>query len=405
MPPPKSDVKQKNPTDGGSIPPALIYFKMDGEKRSFVAAVSVLVGTCIGAGVLGIPYVAARSGFWIALAYIILLGGIILLLNLYLGEASLRTKGNHQLTGYAEKYIGKKAKRIMNWAAIFGIYSAIVAYIVGVGESLSFLIYGNIAHSFWLGIIFGLVMSGLIWTGIKSLKRYEKIGVGIILILIIVIIAIFSGRVELSNLNYVNFGNLLLPFGVVLFALTSFFAIPQVEIILNKNEKMMKKVIIISSIISVTFYALFTLVVVGFRGVNTPEVATLALGAIFVFLGMFTMFTSHLSLGDALDESFIYDNKYKKVKAWFLASVVPILIYVLISFSNFFSFTKILSIGGVVSGGAIAILALFIVKNAKKKGNRKPEYKVPINWFIIIVLSLIFVIGVVREIVVAIKGF
>ena len=63
-----------------------------GDRKSFFIAVSVLVGTCIGAGVLGIPYVAAKAGFLVALAYILLIGAMILIVNLCLGEVTLRTK-------------------------------------------------------------------------------------------------------------------------------------------------------------------------------------------------------------------------------------------------------------------------------------------------------------------------
>ena len=62
------------------------------------------------------------------------------------------------------------------------------------------------------------------------------------------------------------------------------------------------------------------------------------------------------------------------------------------------TFTKVLAIGGVVSGGMIAVSVLLMVKNAKKKGNRKPEYSIPVNWFIIGLLSLIFIAGIVFEI-------
>lgn len=374
-------------------------------KKNFVAAVSVLVGTCIGAGILGIPYVASKTGFIPVLFYILLLGGIILLLNLYLGEITLRTKEVHQLPGYAEKYLGKKARKIMELATIFGIYAAIIAYIFGVGESLSALFFGSLKYSVYLGVAFGLFMSIMIWKGVKSLKKYEKFGVAIVLILVSLIFLFFVGKINLSNLNYFNSANLFLPFGVVLFALISFFAVPEVVLILRNEKKKMKPAIFTGVAISVFVYILFVLVVVGFKGSETPEVATLALGGVFILLGIFTMSTAYLSLGNALEEVFQFDDRYKRFRSWFLSSIIPVFIYFLISFSSFFSFTKILSIGGVISGGTIAILILFMVRKSKKVGERKPEYKIPVNWFLIITLSAIFVLGVLREVFVAIKNF
>ena len=77
-------------------------------KRKFFAAAFTLTGTIVGAGILGLPYVFSRSGFFIGFFWLILLGLIMLFVNLCLGEISLRTKKIHQLPGYAEKYLGKK---------------------------------------------------------------------------------------------------------------------------------------------------------------------------------------------------------------------------------------------------------------------------------------------------------
>jgi len=352
---------------------------------------------------LGIPYVAAQAGFLVALAYIILIGAIILLVNLYLGEISLRTKGNHQLPGYAQRYLGKNGKRLMKFATLFGIYSAIVAYMLGIGESISFLIFENVTYTPLFGVLFGIGMSALLWKGMKSLKRFERIGVSIILALLLLIFILFFSKINPVNLIYFNIGNIFLPFGVILFALMSFHAIPEIEIIMYNNEKLMKKVLVFGTLACIIFYILFALIIVGFKGIETPEIATFALGSVFVFLGIFTMFTSWLSLGNALEETFMFDSRLRKIKAWFYTAIIPILIFLGIGFFEFFSFTKILSIGGVVSGGLLAVLVLLMIKTAKEKGNRKPEYSVPVNWFIIGFLILIFILGVVREIWLALR--
>ena len=93
-----------------------------------IAAISVMLGTIIGAGILGIPYVIMKSGFMLGTVNIIILSIIIALVSLCLGEIVLRTKSDHQLTGYAEKYLGKKGKIIMFIISAFGIFSALIAY-------------------------------------------------------------------------------------------------------------------------------------------------------------------------------------------------------------------------------------------------------------------------------------
>lgn len=82
-------------------------------KSKFIPALATMVGTIIGAGFLGIPYVTGKSGFIPGAIWLIVLSLFMLLVNLYLGEVILRTKTTHQLTGYAKIYAGKFGKGLM----------------------------------------------------------------------------------------------------------------------------------------------------------------------------------------------------------------------------------------------------------------------------------------------------
>ena len=75
-------------------------------KHPVGVAAFTLIGGIVGAGVLGIPYTIAKAGFLYGFILIVVLGLVFLTINLFLGEVILRTKGNHQLTGYATKYLG-----------------------------------------------------------------------------------------------------------------------------------------------------------------------------------------------------------------------------------------------------------------------------------------------------------
>lgn len=366
-------------------------------KNKLFTGVSILMGTCIGAGILGMPHLVSKAGFFPSMILIFLLTILMTLINLYIGEITLRTKEKHQLSGYAEKYLGRRGKFFMEFAAIFGIFSAIIAYLFGVGESISFLIYGNTTNFILFGILFGVAMSGLIWRGIHGLKKIEKINISLVLLAIVSMIFIFADKINLSNIHYTDYSNFFTPFGVILFSLLCFSAIPELNFAFGKDKKLMKKTIILGMISIALVYFLFNFIVIGINGTNTPEIATLSLGIIFVLFGILTMFGAYVALGNALEQTFISDNKFSKVKSWFLSSIVPIILFFIVSYFNVLSFTKMLAIGGVISGGLTGILILLVLKKAKKKGNRKPEYSIPLNWFFIILLSLIFIISMFFE--------
>jgi len=363
-----------------------------------LTGVSIIVGSAIGAGILGIPYVVMKSGFTIGLIHLVLIAVMLLITMLYLGEIALRTRESHQLTGYAEKYLGKKGKITMFIAFAFGIYAALLAYMIGEGESFSHLIFNNPDYSIYFGIAFWILMSILTFQGLKALEKGEKIGV-ILIIILIVGIAIFAvNKIDINNLTYNNPQNALIPFGVILFAYLGFAALPEVEEELGKDKHLMKKTIIISYITIFLVYTIFALIVLGWKGAATPPLATLALGKIFILLGILTMFTSYFALSIALIDTLRFDYKLSKNKSWLITTMTPLILYLLLMFTNNSSFTTVLGIGGVISGGLTAILILLMVPKAKKLGDEKPHYQIPYSKILTTILIIIFIAGALAEI-------
>ena len=371
--------------------------KIGDKNKKFLTAISILVGTVVGVGFLGMPYVASKAGFFVTAGYLVVFGALILLVNLYFGEIILRTKGKHQLVGFAYKYLGKKGKDFMFTLVVLAIISALLAYMIGVGESLSFLIFGNTNYEVGLGALFGFLMAYILWKGVKSFRKYERAGVGALLLMLILVAIFFTKDMNYSNLFNFDKSYFFLPLGVVLFSLIEFFSLPSVVNVFKGRERLTKKAIITGTIITILIYMFFTAVVLGVTGSETPEVSTIALGPLFVIIGVVTMFTSYLALGTALERSFMWDYRNKKLKAWFKSTIVPIVLFLALEFFEFFSFTNVLSVGGAIAGGLIVVLVLTIHRKAHTQGNRIPEYKVYLSKGIAILIALLFIAGMVAE--------
>ncbi|HKL24498.1 MAG TPA: aromatic amino acid transport family protein [Candidatus Nanoarchaeia archaeon] len=373
--------------------------KIGDKNKKLLTAISIIIGTVVGVGFLGMPYVASKAGFFVIAGYLLVFGLLILLINLYFGEIILRTKGKHQLVGFAYRYLGKKGKDFMFALVVFAIFSALLAYMIGVGESLSYLFFGSTNYEVGFGALFGFLMSYLLWRGVYSLRKYEKIGVGALILILIFVAIFFTKNIDYSNLFFFNKSYLFLPLGVVLFSLIEFFSLPAVVNVLKKRERMTKKVIIIGTSITILIYLFFTFMVVGVTGSNTPEVSTIALGPLFIAIGIVTMFTSYLALGTALERSFMLDYRDKKKTAWFKSAIIPIITFLLLEFFEFFSFTNVISVGGAVAGGLIVILVLIIHRKAHVQGNRIPEYQIYLGKILAILIAALFIAGIIVEII------
>ena len=352
----------------------------------------------MGAGILGLPFVFAKSGFLAGLFWLISLGAVMIFLNLALGEITIRTRGKHQLAGYAEKYLGVWGKRAMFFAMIFGIYSALLAYLIGEGQSLSKLLPGEI-NPIFLGITFWAIMTLLLQEGLKQLKKVEMYGVVIIIAIILGMFIQFSPQIQATNLTTLNPTNFTFPFGVILFSLLGFTSLPELREEIKGQEKLLKKAIIIGSLTPIILYLLFTSIFIGILGHEVTEIATLAFGPLVTLLGIFTMLTSYFVLAFSLKDTYRYDLKLKKRSRIFLTSGLPLIFYLLVSKFQLISFTSILGIGGVISGGSMAILILLTHKKSKdfKRNNKKPEINVPSNWPLILLLSIIFIAGIILQ--------
>jgi len=284
----------------------------------------------------------------------------------------------------------------MLFSIVFGCYSALLAYLIGEGQSFSIVLTGGVKYAIFFGIAFWLIMTLLLRKGLKELKKIETWGVTIIILIIIFFFIWFLKDVNPANLTQINYSMFFFPFGITLFALIGFTAIPEVKAELKGNEKLMKKSILIGSLIPVILYALFSFIFVGMLGRNVNEIATLSFGRFIPILGIFTMLTSYFVLSFVLKDVFTFDLHNKKIRFLFV-SIIPLALYLIISIFNLAGFIKVLGIGGAISGGITAIIVLLMNIRSKKLGNRKPEYSIPINWIIITILSLIFIAGIIYE--------
>lgn len=365
-------------------------------------AITTMVGCIIGAGIFGIPYVVAQAGFLTGLVDLIVIGIFVLITYLYLGEVVLRTNGKHQLTGYAERYLGRWGKLAMAFSMVFGIYGALTAYIIGEGSAISSVLGGS---TLIYSLLFFAAAAYVTYHGLEALEKSELLTVFLVFVVVFVIIIFTSPHVDASNLTEFNAKKLFVPYGVVLFSYLGMISVPEVREILEHDKKKVKKTLFIGMAIPAVIYIIFTIVVVGSVGIDNfnslgpnERLATIALGKVisprlFIIANLFAvfaMFTSFIALGYALKEMFMYDYHLKKRLAWALTCFVPLGIALL----NLTNFIQALNIVGIVAGGINAVLIVLMFHRAKKHGDRQPEYIVKENKFLSFLIVALFVSGV-----------
>jgi tyrosine-specific transport protein len=372
--------------------------------KNFIIAISTLIGTIVGVGMFGLPYVASRVGLVPMAINMVLVGSVVILLHLMYGEIVLRTNGKHRLVGYAQIYFGSIGKFFATIIFFFTLYLALLAYLLVGSEFLREFFSGwiDLSNGGWAVVIavFGYLM---IFKGIKTSGYFEVLMTLVLLSLILGITVYGADKINTSN--FISFsGNIdwFLPYGVILFSLAGGSAIPEIRSIFSgSSAKLLKKTIIFGTIIPAVIYLIFSATVLGISGPNTSREAVSGLlpflGGDFVkygaMVGFLAVITSFFTVGLAIKNSFIFDFGLSKITALILTVLVPLSLY----FFGFSDFIKIFSVAGAILGGCEALLLLAIWSKARRKGRRVPEYSVNLERIFVFILSAAFLAGIVYE--------
>ena len=362
--------------------------------------VAVIVGTIIGAGIIGVPYVFSQSGFLTATSVLFLVGFALFFVRLMLGEIIMRTKGIYQLTGYTKIYLGSFFQNLQAFVLIISLFGTLLAYMVSQGDVLSALLGGS--STLWT-LVFYLSFSFLVIYGIDIVKRSEFIMI-VAIFFIMVILGVYSAPgINLSFLGHFKPDEFLLPFGVVMFACAGLVSVPAAWRVVKKSgrEDVFKSVLIWGGVIPILVYLTFAFLVVGVTGPETSDVATVSLGKVIgphmVIIGnvfsFFTVATSFLTIALSQQDIFHRDYGITRPVSSALVVVVPLILFAL----EIRDFITIISFVGSFMVGVNGLLAVWLFWKARKYGELEPEFTIP-SWLaapMSAFLVCVFTIGIV----------
>lgn len=370
----------------------------------FLKAIAIFVGTIIGAGIFGLPYVIGKSGIFPGFFYFLILGGVVLLIHLLLGEATLRTQEPCRLPGLAHKYLGPSGRILVMISVISGLLAALLAYLILSNEFLKILFSSLSDWPSDLSILFfWIFLSYFIFRGVKVIATIEVLTNIVFFAAMLFILGVSLPQFNFGNVKLMDFSNIFLPFGVILFSLIGWSAVPEVIDFLksSKELKKIKKAMILAAVLVIPFYAIFALAILGIAG---SGVAPDALSSLSPFLGtkiialgvlaaLITLADSILILGLHLKNTFIHDFKLSNNWAAVIACGLPIIAF-LAGFRNFIS---ILGIAGTLVGVIQGVVIILIFNRAKKMGDRIPEYSLKVSSVLLYFLIATLILGAISQ--------
>lgn len=362
----------------------------------FLKGLAVFLGTIIGVGIFGLPFVAAKAGFFTVSIYFLVMAGIAIAINIIYSEIVLGTKKLHRFPGYVQEYLGIRWKKITFVVTAFGLIGALLAYLI-VGGQFLFAYFGPLLGGdiILYTLFFFAFGAYLVFRGVKSISKVELILLGIILAILALFFIKAFPFIDLDNFKTFDPGYIFFPYGVVLFSLWGTSVIPEIKEMLEGSKKSLKKVIITGTIMSVVIYLFFIYIVQGASTVVSDDaisgleksIGSNAIRLGFLF-GVITCFTSFITLSLTLKKVLWYDFGFDKNLSWFLTCFIPLGLF----FMGLRKFIEVISFTGAIALGIEGVILVFLYKEFLMK---KLSKKINPLFYL---LSGVFVLGIIFEV-------
>jgi len=345
------------------------------QKLSNVEATFLIAGSGIGTGILTLPYAICQIGFGGAILALVTAYAASAIIYLMLGDLARNSKNSKELLGILKEHLfGGKYGKILSIVffviLVIMIMQTLIVYILCAAEILHNLL--NLPVPF-LKVLFYVIASLVILSGIKGISKGEKISVWLIgmAIFILSVLSIFK---PYGHLGF-TFGKpslVLAVYGLFMFAFSSIFSIIQVTNYIE-DKKHLKSVILNGLRLNAFFTIVFAIIsILGSKEVTTIATIGLAetihipfityLCSIFVLLAMFT---SYWSSGLAFSDIIELELHVSKRKAWIISTIPTILIATFVPFT----ILDFIQIGS----GALSVIIVIIIVPAYRNAIQKEK--------------------------------
>ncbi|MFM5979217.1 MAG: amino acid permease, partial [Sphaerospermopsis kisseleviana] len=267
------------------------HLEFDGNKfqhqpGSVLGNTALIVGTTVGAGIIGLPAVTLPSGIIPSTIAIIFVWSYTLISGLIIAEVTLnimRVEGipHLGLLAIIEKILGKIGARIAGVAYLFNHYALLVAYMTKGGEVLTttvnqvWKLENNLPH--WAGTVsFSLIFGSMIYWGKNNfIEKLNEIFTIILLMAFVGLLLLGGSQIQTSQFLVQNWSAIGGSLAVIYVAMFYHSVIPLVVTQLEGDIPKIRQSIIIGSVIPLLMFLAWNAVILG---CVTPDIIQLSPG-------------------------------------------------------------------------------------------------------------------------------
>ncbi len=230
-----------------------------------IGSILLILGTEMGAGMLALPIVIVHVGVYVGTIILIIAWAIMLYTALLICEAISTTSEYVSFASMAEKSLGKWGKFFMTIVFWCTLSSIAIAYISAAGSTFNHMlsISTTLASTIFV-VLFGI----FVILGTKTVDYINRIFLGLTLIAFFIsILMLFTGLKTVYLSTHGEYITIIYSFPVIITAFILHNLIPSIHTYLNYDKKVLRRVVIIGSLIPLVLYILWVTATIG----NIPE--------------------------------------------------------------------------------------------------------------------------------------
>lgn len=228
----------------------------------FVTAVSIVVGTSIGAGMLGLPVETARAGFFPSICLFLLTWFITIATGILFAEVLLKNRPGSNYISLSKNLLGKGFTFLIFGFYILLFYSLINAYTKGIGVILANDF--GLTPSAWSGsLLFMIAFLPLMYFGTHLLARVNNFLSFVLIASFVLLIVLGNQTISFDFFKHQNWSCSLFSLPLIISSFGFHGTLPSLVEYLERDKKKIWLAIIIGSTITLCIYLSWEFLVLG----------------------------------------------------------------------------------------------------------------------------------------------
>lgn len=366
---------------------------------SVLGGMLLITGSCVGAGMLGLPILTGMAGFFPSLIMFSIACLFMTITGLFLVEVGQWFDARANFSTIISKMLGPFGKALCWILYLFLFYALLVAYIADSGVHSAAILKGVFSKHFpiWFGSVFFVAIFGsFVYFGTRPVDLLNRFLMFAKITSYLGLIVVSMSYVTPALLEYVNpkYAFFSLPVLVVSFGFHNM--IPTLSGYLNGDTKRIRQSIIGGAILTLSIYLFWQIIALGSLPVEGPGgildsfkrdfdaatalknyAATPTIGSFALSLAFFGILTSFLAQSLSLvhflsDGMRLKQTKRESILACCIA-LLPCLIVAIVIPGIFYKALNFAGISAVVLFGIFPVLMVWI---GRYRRNLETPYRV-----------------------------